>query len=379
MKRVTDALRTFRLPLVAVTITSLAVLIVGYFLATSRATGFFGATEAENGSLSSNASIVSDSGASGGRAIAFNAPPTPSPTPTPTPTPPPGGTQTLGCLPNPHLCGFPDGTNTGVPAGHTLTTINGDYNVTTPGTYTNLHVTGVVTVHANNVTLQYINVDCNGAGGGSCVTFYNSHDSLLDSEVGGGNDGNTFTGVGSAIYSGGDQTTQNLIQRVNIHHSDDGLRLDGGTVVRDNYIHNLSNGLNGAHNDNSQSCQGTYFSFIHNTLLGGNNDPIFLQGGDCGSDDALFLDHVLVDDNLLGALKQPGNTSSYGISIGRGRNITITHNHFDRGWEASEIGVFLSNTLVQDQTTFTKTTASNWASLGNIYDDNGGGVPFPGN
>jgi hypothetical protein len=350
-----------------------------------------------NATVANGATVVTNGAAISGKMVQFAAPvaapaPSPGPSPSPSPTPSPGGgTQTLGCIPTPHLCGFPDATNTGMSnpnlprvngtdctkiSATAITVISGDCVIKTAGTYSNLDISGALDIEADHVTVS--NARIRGEGGdGGCLC--GSYDMLVDAELGGGANGTTYTGVGSGLYSGGNQSTHNVIQRVNIHHTDDGFRLDGGTIVEDSYVHDLSSGLNGSHSDDSQSCEGTYFSFIHNTFLGGNNDPIFLQGGDCGSNDAFFLDHVLVDHNLLTSLHEPDNISGYGISIGRGRNITITNNHFDRGWQVASIGIYLSNTLVQDQTTLTKTTASNWNSLGNIYDDNGDGVLFPGN
>src|SRR6266536_5233058 len=45
-----------------------------------------------------------------------------------------GGTSRLGCKPSPHLCGYPDATNTGYPPGTAFTTISGDYTVSKAGT-----------------------------------------------------------------------------------------------------------------------------------------------------------------------------------------------------------------------------------------------------
>src|SRR5262249_21194311 len=71
--------------------------------------------------------------------------------PTPTPTPPP---VTGKCAPpNYSACGYPDATNTGVPAGTTLTNVSGDcVRITTPNTVINgQHITGCIQVEANNV------------------------------------------------------------------------------------------------------------------------------------------------------------------------------------------------------------------------------------
>ena len=56
----------------------------------SRASGFFSSTEPENGSVSGNASVISDAAASGSKAVRFNAPA----------APPAGGGDTSGCATN---------------------------------------------------------------------------------------------------------------------------------------------------------------------------------------------------------------------------------------------------------------------------------------
>ena len=275
-------------------------------------------------------------------------------------------TQTLNCIPNPHLCGFPDATNTGVPAGQTLATVNGDLIITTPGTYSNKHVTGIIDIKTDNVIVKNMKVDCIGAGDanghGSCVIMEGAHDTIQDSEVGGGTSGTDFGYVGSIIYSGGDVET-NLILRVNMHHGDDGLRLDGGTTVQDSYIHDLSDGIAGSHSDGSQSCQGSHMSFRHNTIWGGNNDAIFLQGGDCGS--GANITDIVVDHNLLIAFYTQGNQSSYGISVNRASNVSITNNQLSHtGWQVAAIGA----PGPTDQIT---------AYSGNIFDDDGTTIPHP--
>ncbi|HSX28947.1 MAG TPA: hypothetical protein VLE73_00140, partial [Candidatus Saccharimonadales bacterium] len=74
------------------------VALVGIILITGHAASFFASADATGATLSGNASLVTDSTASSGKAVLFKAPtptpppPTPTPPPpTPTPTPPPSG------------------------------------------------------------------------------------------------------------------------------------------------------------------------------------------------------------------------------------------------------------------------------------------------
>ena len=76
----------------------------------------------------------------------------PSPAvPAPSPAPPPSG-------------GFPNASNTGVPAGTQLTTSNGNLTISTSGAViSGRQINGCVTVNAPNVTIRNSKIACNGA------------------------------------------------------------------------------------------------------------------------------------------------------------------------------------------------------------------------
>ncbi len=69
------------------------IIAVGVTLVVSKASGFFAANEPELGTLAGNASQVTIAGASGGKALQFNAPATPPP------PPPPSGPQAIKIMP----------------------------------------------------------------------------------------------------------------------------------------------------------------------------------------------------------------------------------------------------------------------------------------
>jgi hypothetical protein len=117
--------------IIVAAIVVVAVISAGLLLAMTKASGFFVSSEPEVGTLSGNATQVSDGSASGGKAIQFNSPPAPPPPP----PPPPSG----GCAAGTHVAGgsdasggcWPGPNNTGVPAGTSLSTYSGSCTLST--------------------------------------------------------------------------------------------------------------------------------------------------------------------------------------------------------------------------------------------------------
>jgi hypothetical protein len=67
--------RSLKSPLVrSACVAAVAVFLIGIVLLNSKAAGFFGAAESEQGNLSGNAALVTDSSAAGGKAVKFNRP-----------------------------------------------------------------------------------------------------------------------------------------------------------------------------------------------------------------------------------------------------------------------------------------------------------------
>ncbi len=71
------------------------------------------------------------------------------------------------CIKVPSACGYPDSTNTGVPAGTTLKSQTNNITVTTPGTtIKDVALDGSISVEANNTTIEDTDVTVNGTQGG---------------------------------------------------------------------------------------------------------------------------------------------------------------------------------------------------------------------
>jgi hypothetical protein len=172
-----------------------------------------------------------------------------------------------------------------------------------------------------------------------CVTL-GSGSTLRDSEVGGGEDGTTFQ-PSIGILSGDYQSRQaeNLILRVEIHHTVHGMRIDGDTTVRDSYLHDFPMGDPGwedAHSDGIMCTAGTNVVIDHNTLSGGNTAPFFVQW----QDGNIGIGTYRVRHNLFVGVERNGQQSSYGVMFeNRGIDGTpvIRANRFQGDFEAGHI------------------------------------------
>ncbi|MGN6331338.1 MAG: DUF4082 domain-containing protein [Motilibacteraceae bacterium] len=265
--------------------------------------------------------------------------PTTSPTAAPTTSPTASSSPTASASPTATATSsptassgstWPGATNTGVPAGTTLTKVSGNYRVTTPGAViSGLDIEGSLVIAADNVTVK--NTRVRGIGEPSWVVSLATHSTLQDVEIGGGASGTDWS-LATAIYSGGN-TSGNKIIRVNMHHTQDGVRLDGGTTLQDSWIHQLNYG-GGAHSDGIQATQGDNDVVRHNTIEGGNNDSIFLQttGGDPQ------IHNVTIDGNLLLGTTSGSALSSYGVSNETASNVSLTNNVFNRTWQVGATG-----------------------------------------
>jgi chitodextrinase len=256
--------------------------------------------------------------------------------PTQPPPPPP---KALSCIPNPHLCNFPDTTNTGVPAGTKLTD-SSSITVSTAGTVIDaLNVTGTIDVTANNVTIKRTKVSSNAAWP---IQVHNGVTGTLieDSEI----DGIGSTGSVGIGYTGF------TALRVNIHGAEDGIRLADNVTVQDSWIHNLTTS-GGAHSDCFQSTGGSNGIIKHNTCVDADNSAVILKS------DQGPISNMAISKNLFNG----GNYTVYSLNGGNGvpNNISFTNNQFGRSY------TYGISDLEGNPT---------WSD--NTWDDNGQSIPF---
>jgi dihydroxyacetone kinase DhaKLM complex PTS-EIIA-like component DhaM len=345
-------------------IVGMAVLVVGAATILSHASGFFASSELENGTVAGNAQVVSDTGASGGKAVQFNAPVS---------TGGGGGAGGGGTTPTPgctgtanHVAGGADGTgtcwpgpnNTGVPSGTTLTTYTGPCVVTTATTIdaktincNPLEIQAKVTITRSKVNGQvYIDSD-------NAATSYNLNWSLImsDSEV------NVSQIIQEpAVFEGAMTLT-----RDNIHGGITSVQCGDKAaqcIIQDSWLHgqlmpqNVDWHLGGFH-----SIGGTNYNLTHNTVV--CDTPVNNVGGGCSGDivfipNGIPISHGLVQHNLMGA----STSLSYCLYGGdkQGMNatyMTFKDNIFQRG----------TNNKCGDYGPVAGTSASN---TGNVWTNN---------
>lgn len=334
-------------------VSAIVALVGGYFVVTSKASGFFVGLEPDGGSVTGNAQIVSDASASGGKAIKFNAPVTPPPSG--------GGGGTTPTRPEPFPANLkPVASNTGLLDASLLTTVNGDitYSASSNGqTISNKDFKGFVRVTGANIT--FTNCKFEGRATTSNNALLDTEDStgtitVKDSEFVPSNPSATIDGL---------WTRNTNIYRAHIHGSVDGMKADSNTLVQDSYIHDMSwfahdpnQGGDATHNDGAQSFLGeSNVTLRHNNIdMSTTNDANAALQSSAGN--------THVENNWLDGGGCTLNFNHVNKPLG---NIYITGNRFGRHQGYSGCAILIS----------TQTTLSQ--NSGNVWDDTGTPIPPP--
>lgn len=240
------------------------------------------------------------------------------------------------CASNPHACGFPDASNTGVPAGMTLKKVPGQVS-SGPGWHydsrgwvevdgngavlTGLYIPYNLDITASNVTIKDVKVVTGGPNAFGISVRHTSNVTIEDSTITGRNTGNgrVMTGV-KDIYA---DSTGLTVLRDDISMAETGVQLEAGTV-QDSYIHNTGY-IAGDHvNGVTSNGGGTGLLTVqHNTILINRNQTDAV---------GLFEDFGVQQNRVItGNLLAGGGYSIYGGQNPGGAptsNITITNNRF---------------------------------------------------
>lgn len=235
---------------------------------------------------------------------------------TTTTKPPPPTTTTLppATLPPAPSSTFPNASNTGVPAGTTLTPLtaanapagtswaNGDLTITADNVVVSgFNITGCVVVQGHNATVQNTLVTAAGCDVVVKVDYNFPNASLLlqDSEVDGkAPNSTTMLDVGWSNYT---------LLRDNLHDATDAIAfVNGNDVIQDSYLHTVfdyNQTGTGIHADVLQVTEGSNDRVIHNTLE--NHQGSGTSGWMCCTDQGP-VSNVDFEYNLIDA-------SGYGI------------------------------------------------------------------
>ena len=220
---------------------------------------------------------------------------------------------------DPALFGMPNATNTGVPAGTSLSVYTGPMTITKAGTVIDgAIINGTLTIAAADVTIKnsviqnygFWGIDASAGVAIGNVTVQNCTLTALstsdtDSAI-----------VGSGTFIGN-----------NISNSENGIRLqDGASVVKDNYIHDLNDNFGDPHYDGIALQGGQNNVLIeHNTVSGRDTSDIFIKN-DFGP-----ISNITVRNNLLYGDPKHGDPASdiyvYGPNT---TNVTITNNYMEK-------------------------------------------------
>jgi hypothetical protein len=264
----------------------------------------------------------------------------------PQPTPPPGGGGSsgggsTGACPLP---AYPDATCTGVPAGTSLTIVNGNMTINTAGTVVDSKdIRGCVTVNAASVVIRKSKIACNGP---YVIDAYGVSGTWLrieDSEVSCNNTNGTAIGEENIT-----------VLRTNIHGCENGFDVNFNFLIQDNYIHDMYQSAV-AHTDGIQMWPSANDVTIkHNRIYANDGTSAIISAGSGTS-------NILIQDNLFAG----GAYTLYCRQNGPGTNYRVINNHFSTIFYPT-VGAYGPWTDCDDEAQVT----------GNVYHETGLPVPF---
>jgi hypothetical protein len=264
--------------------------------------------------------------------------------------------------------GFPEASNTGVPAGTTLTDYTGPMMITVDGTVIDgKTITGDLRVRATDVVVKNskihgdVRIDPDDAGTAYSFTV---QDSEIDAGDVAGNDAYDGTGIGDGNFTA---------IRVNVHGGKRSIACLFNCTVRDSWLHDQAADATGVAHE-SAIRMGDGATIIHNTLL--CNAPTIPPDAGCSADltgygDFAVIQNNLIQNNLFKATT--GGTCAYGgSSAGKpfsdgANNIRFVENTFERGTTPSDHGTFVCGYYFPI-TDFDSAAPGN-AWTGNVWDD----------
>ncbi len=250
----------------------------------------------------------------------------------------------------------PDATNTGVPKGVTLTTFNGDHNITKDNTTIDSEdVHGFVIIAASHVKITRSIIRGGVATqNGDGIRVKSGTDILIeDVEVALDHPSAFLDGIGASNAT---------IRRANIHGGVDGIKMSSNSTLECSYVHDLSYfdsdpNQNGGptHNDGIQILEGSNIHVTGNQLITAKNLNAAIQvTQDFGDVTGLIIDSNWADGG--------GCTFNIAHKVKASLTVTVQNNRFGRNTGFANCPIL-------------KSTQTTLVGAGNVWDDNGMIVP----
>lgn len=363
------------LPLAAIVVLGVAVTAVAFSY------GAMVSIQPETGSLSGNATVVTDANASGGQAMKFGASGGPSCSVT-------KRTVTASDVTNLKNSGYPEGTqlyvpdgpdpwggcfpgpsNTGIPSGTTLTAYTGPCTITTPNTAISAKsINCDLSIQASNVTISNSKISTGN------ISVDSGSLTLKDSEVDFGNNPEDNALVGSNY----------TVLRANMYGGKRQVWCNNNCTIQDSYLHDQLKDPGGTtHESAARVEQNT--TLRHNSLL--CNAPNYPPDAGCSANQTGYPDFAAVHDNTMdknfylattgGFCAYGGNSSGKKFSNdpSNGTNVHFTNNVMQRGISPND----RTSIPLSDERRYTcgsygvttdfKSTKAGFIFTGNMWDD----------
>jgi hypothetical protein len=224
-----------------------------------------------------------------------------------------------GCVASPSACGYPDATNSGVPAGTALVA-SGSRTITTNGQVLNgLAISGTVTIAADNVTIENSRITVPSGGSGAYGVILNSgadNFSIVNSEITG--PVSSTNGMESAVWN--HYNNPGATARGDYFHHCADCWEGAGTFEGDYMV--VDSFYTGSHNEDIYVCGGAVN--VNDSTLFNTNGQTATVFGDalCGANSFTVTNSLLAGGGYL-LYPQANSSSSVGTS-------NVSHNRFGR-------------------------------------------------
>jgi hypothetical protein len=223
-------------------------------------------------------------------------------------------TQTSHCFASPHLCGYPDQTNTGASG---ALTPSGSITVSSNGAVVkDKEVSGTITINADNVTIENVKIVPTATGSGSAAIANSGSGNVIKDVTAGGK--GTGASTIEAAVRGFEGVT---LERDYFYNCNECMQ--GGGTVRDSYMV-VSSIYSGAHAEDIYICS-DQINVNHSTLVNSVNQTATVFGDTiCGGGNKFTVTNSLLAGSGYVFYPQANNTNPPGAQT------TITANHIAR-------------------------------------------------